>query len=111
MAEEIFKVLLDHIFEIVFAIMGMFVTAYVVPWLKEKKLYDSVKIAVRAAEKWAQTHDINKRQWVEELLTSQGITVTPIISGMIESAVTELDAAFAKAKKASSGKQVSVKND
>lgn len=101
MTEEIIKLLLDHIIEIVFAVMGMLVTSYVVPWLKERKLYDTVKIAVRAAEKWAQSHEIDKRAWVEEQLKSQGITVTPIISGMIESAVTELDAAFAKAKKAS----------
>ena len=99
MKEEIIKLLLDHVIEIAFAIMGMFLTAYVLPWLKEKKLYDTVKIAVGAAEKWAQNHDIDKRAWVEDLLKSQGINVTPLISGMIESAVIELDAAFSKAKK------------
>ncbi|MBQ8208550.1 MAG: hypothetical protein IJZ89_07450 [Clostridia bacterium] len=104
MTEEIIKILLDHVIEIAFAIMGMFVTAYVVPWLKEKKLYDTVKIAVQAAEKWAQSHDIDKREWVEEQLTARGITVTPLISGMIESAVTELDAAFSKGKKTANTK-------
>lgn len=99
MTEEIIKLLLDHVIEIAFAVMGMVMTSYIVPWLKEKKLYDTVRIAVRAAEKWAQSHEIDKRAWVEEQLSSRGIAITPIISGMIESAVTELDAAFSKAKK------------
>lgn len=99
MKEQLITIFVEHFIEIVFAIIGIAVSTYLVPWLKEKKLYDTVKISVNAAEKWAQTHQIDKRTWVEEQLTSAGIKITPLISAMIESAVSELDAMFEKSKK------------
>ncbi|MGN1047705.1 MAG: phage holin, LLH family [Eubacteriales bacterium] len=98
MKTEIITVLAEHLIEIVFAVLGIVISTYVVPWLKEKKLYDTVKITVRAAEKWAETHEIDKRSWVEEQLGTLGITITPLLSAMIESAVKELDTALGKVK-------------
>lgn len=99
MKTEIITVLAEHLIEIVFAVLGIVISTYVVPWLKEKKLYDTVKITVRAAEKWAETHEIDKRSWVEEQLGTLGITITPLLSAMIESAVKELDTALGKVKR------------
>ena len=99
MKNEIIALLLEHLIEIVFAVAGVAVSTCLVPWLKEKKLYDTVKIAVNAAEKWAQNHDIDKRTWAEEQLAAAGIKTTPLVSAMIESAVSELDVMLGKTKK------------
>lgn len=99
--QQIINILLEHLVEIVFTILGILVTTYIVPWLKEKKLYETVKIIVQAAEKIAQSNKINKKAWVVSNLESIGITVNEHIEAMIESAVEEIDAAFGtkKAKK------------
>lgn len=98
MSPDVLQTLAAHVTDIVLTLLGALITMYVVPWLKDKKLYDAVKIAVSAAEKWAETHPINKREWVEEQLTKNGIPVTDKISVMIEGAVEELDAALGKHK-------------
>jgi len=80
--------------KLIIAVAGVLVTTYVIPWLKEKKLYDTVKNAVQAAEKLARTDQINgtaKKQYVVNALTAHGITVDKYIELLIESAVEELD--------------------
>ena len=42
---------IDTIVKIVFLVLGTVVTVYVVPWLKEKGLYDIVRKMVLGAEK------------------------------------------------------------
>lgn len=89
---------INLVVEIVFLVLGTVVTVYVIPWLKEKKLYDTVVKFVNAAEKWAQTNDINKKEWVVSQLERAGITVNPVVEAFIESAVQELDIALNKTK-------------
>ena len=88
--------LIDIAVKVLVALATGLVTAYVVPWLKEKRLYDTVVKMVRAAEKWAQTHDIDKKAWVIQQLTAAGVTVSPTVEALIESAVQELDIALGK---------------
>nr|DAK92723.1 MAG TPA: holin [Caudoviricetes sp.] len=83
--------------KILFLVISVCVTVYVVPWLKERELYSTVKQMVQAAEKWNETHPIDKKQYVMERLEARGVTVNPYIEALIESAVKELDIALRKA--------------
>lgn len=87
---------IELIVKIVFLVLSTVVTLYVVPWLKEKRLYDTVKKMVDAAEKWAETNNIDKKQWVIAQLESKGITVNEYVEALIEAAVKELDIALDK---------------
>ena len=71
-----------------------YIKTTVIPWLKEKHLYDTVKKFVQAAAKLGDVGTIpkaNKKAHVIRLLENKGIKVTPEIDAMIESAVLELD--------------------
>lgn len=72
---------------------------YVVPWMKDKGIYDEVRRIVAAAEKWAQSHEIDKNAWVVAGLEEIGIKVTPRVKRWIESAVMELDIAISASEK------------
>ena len=79
---------------LIFAIIGLLITTYLVPWLKEKRLYETVKKAVNAYEKLAETGYINKEEKYDkviEYLESKGVKFTPEISIFIESCVQEID--------------------
>ena len=86
---------IDTIVKIVFLVLGTIVTVYVVPWLKEKGLYDIVKKMVQGAEKWSETMEIDKKEWVIERLEARGIVVNDYVEALIESACEELDIAWA----------------
>lgn len=87
------EILLELIGRVVIAAMGVLLTAVVLPWLKEKRLYDDLLRLVAAAEKWAQTHEIDKHAWVCAALSEAGVEVTPRVERLIEAAVFEIDAA------------------
>ena len=87
---------IDTIVKIVFLVLGTLVTVYVVPWIKEKGLYDIVKKMVQGAEKWSETMDIDKKEWVIERLEARGIEVNDYVEALIESACEELDIAWAQ---------------
>lgn len=71
-----------------------YIKTAVIPWLKEKHLYDTVKKFVQAAEKLGDVGTIpkgDKKAYVVRLLEGKGIIVTPEVEALIESAVKELD--------------------
>lgn len=84
---------IDPIVRIVFILLGTIVTLYVVPWLKEKRLYEQVKTLVEAAQKLEENNPIDKNEWVIRQLEGLGVTVTPFVRAIIESAVKQLDLA------------------
>lgn len=88
--------IIDYLVKGVFLVLSGLVAIYVIPWLKEKKLYNIVKQFVQAAEKYGQTHDINKHEYVINLLKERGIEISPVVEALIESAVEELDIALKK---------------
>lgn len=90
------EIIIDLLVKLAFVLLGGIVTVYVVPWLKEKNLYNTVKRMVQAAEKWNKTNPINKKEWVIDQLSAKGITVNTYVEALIESAVQELDTAIAK---------------
>lgn len=68
-----------------------------IPWLKEKRLYEIVRSFVLAAEKMAESGAIDKemkKRFVIDCLTGKGINVTDEILALIECAVEELDLAI-----------------
>lgn len=92
------------ILQIVLALMGIILTAVVVPWLrgsaipwmKEKQLYSLVTKFVHAAEKLAETGVIDrvaKKDYVISMLKNKGYDITDETEAFIESAVKELDMA------------------
>ncbi len=104
MWETIWNLILPNIFEIILTIISLVVSFYVIPyvkkdlipWLKEKHLYNIVKNLVQSVEKQAETGAIEKtekKNKVVELLTSQGIKVDTTVETFIESCVKELDMA------------------
>ena len=96
---------IDVVVKIVFLIASTAVTLYVVPWLKEKQLYGTVVKCVQAAEKYAKTHNIDKKQYVIELLESKGVVVSSFVDALIESAVQEHDIALGKIAYSPKGEQ------
>ena len=102
MFETIMDEILPNILEIIMTVISLIVAYYVVPyikndlmpWLKEKRIYNVVKTFVQAAEKLAESGVIekcNKKAKVIELLNSKGIIVDATIEAFIESCVKELD--------------------
>ena len=102
MFETFMDSILTNILEIASTIIALVVAYYVipciksdlVPWLKEKRLYDTVKSFVRAAEKLAESGMIekcDKKDKVIELLNNKGIEVDKTVEAFIESCVKELD--------------------
>ena len=102
MNEAIIKVVTENVLEVIITIISIVVSYYIipcikndlVPWLKEKHLYSTVKKFVQAAEKLAESQiieKVDKKAKVIELLEKQGIEVTEEIEAFIESAVKELD--------------------
>ena len=98
----ILDVTLPYVAEIIIAIISLIVARYVVPfikndmipWLKEKKLYGTIKKFVQAVEKMAEAGVIDKcdkKMRVIELLEKNGIVVDDTVSHLIESCVKELD--------------------
>lgn len=103
---ETLKMILDailpNILEIIVTIISLVVARYVIPyikddmipWLKEKRLYNIVKSFVQAAEKLAESgviEKVQKKDKVIELLKKKGIEINETVEAFIESCVKELD--------------------
>lgn len=102
MFETFMDSILSNILEIVSTTISLVVAFYVIPciksdlipWLKEKRLYNTVESFVRAAEKMAESGVIkkcDKKAKVIELLKNKGVEVNETIEAFIESCVKELD--------------------
>jgi hypothetical protein len=102
MTEAINSTITENVLDIIIAVISIVVSYYIipaikndlVPWLKDKRIYDLVKRFVEAAEKLAETGAIDKsekKQKVIEFLEEKGIIVTVEIEAFIESAVKQLD--------------------
>lgn len=102
MADMIINVVIENLFNIVVSVLSIIVSYYLipaikndlVPWLKEKHIYDMIHKFVQSAEKLAETGVIEKKDKKAEvvrLLQEQGIEITDAVNAAIESAVKELD--------------------
>lgn len=103
---EILKMIMDailpNVLEIIITIISLIVARYIVPfiksdiipWLKEKRLYGTIKKFVQAVEKLAEAgaiEKVEKKDKVIELLKKNGIEINETTEAFIESCVKELD--------------------
>lgn len=102
MIETILNLILPNVLEIILTVISLVVSYYVIPyikkdfipWLKEKRLYGTIKKFVQAAEKMAESGMIekaDKKSMVIKLLENKGIAVDITTEAFIESCVKELD--------------------
>ena len=80
--------------KLVFAIIGVLLLRYILPWLKQQVWYSAIKWLVNAAEKLAESGQISKdykKQYVLRLMQMLRIPVNDFTSALIEAAVKELD--------------------
>lgn len=102
MQELILELLTEHLLEFILSILSLVVSYYVVPaikndlvpFLKDKRIYNLLSKFVNAVEKLADAgviEKVDKKNEVIKLLNSQGIVVDEKLDAFIESAVKELD--------------------
>lgn len=80
--------------KLVFAIIGVLLLTYILPWLKQQVWYSAIKWLVNAAEKLAESGQISKdykKKYVLRLMQMLRIPVNDFTSALIEAAVKELD--------------------
>ena len=80
--------------KLVFAIVGVLLLRYILPWIKQQVWYSAIKWLVNAAEKLAESGQISKdykKKYVIRLMQMLRIPVNEFTSALIEAAVKELD--------------------
>lgn len=80
--------------KLVFAIIGVLLLRYILPWIKQQVWYSAIKWLVNAAEKLAESGQISKdykKKYVIRLMQLLRIPVNDFTSALIEAAVKELD--------------------
>lgn len=103
--ETLINSITANILEIILAVISIIVSYYIIPaikedlipWLKEKRIYGTVKKFVQAAEKMANSGLIpkcDKKKEVIALLYESGIEIDETVEAFIESACKELDIAL-----------------
>lgn len=102
MAEAIMEILTQNVLETVIAIIAVIVARYVIPalkddlipWLREKRIYDEIQKLVIGVEKMYEAgiiKKVDKKRLVITQLKAKGIKVTDEIEILIEAAVKNLD--------------------
>lgn len=98
MLDSILKLLGEYAVQLIFSVLGILITAYVVPYLKKKNVYWIVEKLVEAAEKLKETNpELVKKDWVLSQLEAKGIKTDAFTEALIESAVKQLDIAVSGA--------------
>ena len=101
-SELLINAIANNLLDVVIAVITITVSYYVIPtikdhlipWLKDKHLYDVVYKAVLAAEKLAETNQIkkiDKKQYVLNLLRKKGIAINSEVEQLIETACEQID--------------------
>lgn len=91
---EVISELLVMVTRVIVAAAGGAFIYIGIPYLKNLGIYKFVQMAVRAAEKMAETNQIpkeTKKEWVVKTLKHFGIETNEAIDAMIEAAVEEID--------------------
>lgn len=97
---DVASTILQLVIAVISALVSIIVIPWMkktaIPWMKEKRLYSIVQKFVWAAEKRAETGELDssgKKRYVIQLLESKGYVIDGEVSAFIESAVKELDMA------------------
>lgn len=87
--------MVDFIVKIIIPLLCTVLTVYIIPYFKDKKIYDSVKIAVQAAEQIFKESGMGTEKfiYVKEWITTKFKITDDDLKNIIESAVYELNLA------------------
>ena len=102
MGQMVLTVVMENLFNVIASILSIWVAYYVIPYistslipfLREKRLYNIVAIGVQAAEKMANSDQIrkaDKKEYVLMFLRKKGIPITKEVETFIESVCQQLD--------------------
>lgn len=99
---EIIQIVIKYLIEAAAVVVVFAAGKYVIPWLKEKRIWDYIVQFVEMAEQKADAGFINpdaRKDEVIKALQNVGIKITEEILDLIESAVCELNMEKKKAEK------------
>ena len=84
--------MVDVIIKLIIPLLCTVITAYIIPYLKEKKLYNAVKTAVQAAEQIYKESGMGEQkfEYVKSWLNEKFSISADDLKKIIESAVYEL---------------------
>lgn len=85
--------MVDVIIKLIIPLLCTVITAYIIPYLKEKKLYNAVKTAVQAAEQIYKESGMGEQkfEYVKSWLNEKFSISADDLKNIIESAVYELN--------------------
>ena len=85
--------MVDVIIKLIIPLLCTVITAYIIPYLKEKKLYNAVKTAVQAAEQIYKESGMGEQkfEYVKSWLNEKFSVSADDLKKIIESAVYELN--------------------
>ena len=85
--------MVDVIIKLIIPLLCTVITAYIIPYLKEKKLYNAVKTAVQAAEQIYKESGMGEQkfEYVKSWLNEKFSISADDLKKIIESAVYELN--------------------
>ena len=85
--------MVDVIIKLIIPLLCTVITAYIIPYLKEKKLYNAVKTAVQAAEQIYKESGMGEQKfaYVKNWLNEKFSISADDLKKIIESAVYELN--------------------
>lgn len=85
--------MVDVIIKLIIPLLCTVITAYIIPYLKEKKLYNAVKTAVQAAEQIYKESGMGEQkfEYVKSWLNEKFSISADDLKKFIESAVYELN--------------------
>lgn len=85
--------MVDVIIKLIIPLLCTVITAYIIPYLKEKKLYSAVKTAVQAAEQIYKESGMGEQkfEYVKNWLNEKFSISADDLKKIIESAVYELN--------------------
>ena len=85
--------MVDVIIKLIIPLLCTVITAYIIPYLKEKKLYNAVKTAVQAAEQIYKERGMGEQkfEYVKSWLNEKFSISADDLKKFIESAVYELN--------------------
>lgn len=83
--------MIDFIIDIILPVVSLIVSTYIIPWLKEKRVYEFVKSVVKATEQLSKTLNIDdKFEYAATAIKKKFNLSDEDIKRLIEAAVFEI---------------------
>ena len=83
--------MIDFVIDIILPIISLIITRYLIPWLKEKRVYEFVVSVVKATEQLSKTLDIeDKFEHASSIIQKKFNLSDDDVKRLIEAAVFEI---------------------